>query len=410
MTTRAAVDDFLAQKKLALVGASRTGRKFGNSALKELRAKGYEVVPVHPEAAAIDGVPCARSVAELPPGVGGVLISVPPARSEALVREAAAAGIERIWLQQGAESPAAIAFCESAGISVVHGECILMFAEPAAWFHRLHRGIWRVLGKLPKATAALCLAAAAAALAAPAATAAAGPEPAAAVGVVAKGRADLDGNGKQEGYTCTFLDRGGYEYDRVLVEVDLDMLPLRGEALSGKAVLVDIDKGDPFTEIALQEYGPSDDYAVHFVRYGNGTLRLLGTIPGLLDRMVFDGAGAITTECRGSILHTWFHPCVFAENPYRHTLERRVQQWWPMNTKVTLLVDLEVCPSWLSPDNPFVIKAGTKATITRTDNHSLCEIVTDEGTRGWFRVSGYGTIGKTGQSAMEVFEGLCSAD
>lgn len=150
MTTRTAVDEFLAQKKLALVGASRTGRKFGNSALKELRAKGYDVVPVHPEAAAIDGVPCVASLAMLPPGVGGVVLSVPPARSEALVREAAAAGIKRVWLQQGAESPAAIAFCESAGISVVHGECILMFAEPAAWFHRLHRGIWRVLGKLPR--------------------------------------------------------------------------------------------------------------------------------------------------------------------------------------------------------------------------------------------------------------------
>jgi hypothetical protein len=31
----------------------------------------------------------------------------------------------------------------------VHGECILMFAEPAAFFHRAHRWIWRMLGKLP---------------------------------------------------------------------------------------------------------------------------------------------------------------------------------------------------------------------------------------------------------------------
>jgi len=73
-----------------------------------------------------------------------------PAQAEQVVRDAAAAGIRRVWLQQGAESATAIRFCEEHGISAVHGECILMFAEPAAFSHRAHRWVWKLLGKLPR--------------------------------------------------------------------------------------------------------------------------------------------------------------------------------------------------------------------------------------------------------------------
>lgn len=149
MTTRAAVEDFLSQKSLAVVGVSRSGKKFGNSAFNELKTKGYKVYPVNPNAESIDGETCYPSLTSLPEQVGGVLVVVPPSQTETTVREAADAGINRIWMQQGSESQDAIRFCTEHGISAVHGECILMFAEPTAWFHRMHRGIWRLLGKLP---------------------------------------------------------------------------------------------------------------------------------------------------------------------------------------------------------------------------------------------------------------------
>lgn len=149
MTTRAAIEEFLAQKRLGLAGASRSGRGFGNSVLKELRAKGYEILPIHPVAAEVSGVPCVASVADLPEDVGGLILVVPPSETERLVRQAAERGIQRVWMQQGAQSPAAIAFCEQSGLTAIHGQCILMFAPHAAWFHRLHRWIWGRLGRLP---------------------------------------------------------------------------------------------------------------------------------------------------------------------------------------------------------------------------------------------------------------------
>ncbi len=150
MVSKAAVDDFVGQRKLAVVGVSRQGKKFGNFAFRELRSKGYELFPVHPQAETIEGARCYSSLSSLPGPVEGVLIVVPPAQTEQVVRDAAAAGIRRVWMQQGADSPAAIKFCQESGIQEVHGECILMFTEPLAWFHRAHRWVWKLLGKLPK--------------------------------------------------------------------------------------------------------------------------------------------------------------------------------------------------------------------------------------------------------------------
>jgi predicted CoA-binding protein len=150
MTSKAAVADFVSQRKLAVVGVSRKKMKFGNLAFRELKRKGYKLFPVHPHAEQLEGERCSASLAALPEPVEGLLVIVPPAQAEQVVRAAAAAGIRRVWLQQGAGSPAAIRFCEDNGISVVHGECILMFAEPAAWYHRAHRWVWGLLGKLPR--------------------------------------------------------------------------------------------------------------------------------------------------------------------------------------------------------------------------------------------------------------------
>ncbi len=150
MTSKSAVDDFVAQRKLAVVGASRKGGKFGNLAYKELRARGYQLFPVHPQAETIEGDRSYPSLRDLPEPVDGVLIVVPPTQTEQVVRDAASAGIQRVWMQQGAESPAAVRTCAENGISEIHGECILMFAKPVVTYHRLHRWVWRLLGKLPK--------------------------------------------------------------------------------------------------------------------------------------------------------------------------------------------------------------------------------------------------------------------
>ncbi|HKJ86861.1 MAG TPA: CoA-binding protein [Spirochaetia bacterium] len=149
MSRARSVQDFVRQKKLALVGASRSGQKFGNTILNELKGKGYTVYPIHPDAVSISGEPCYSSFAALPEAVDGAVVSVKPERTSDVVRDAHAAGITRVWIQQGAESNDAIAYCEEHGVDVVTGECLLMFVEPVESIHRLHRFFKRILGRMP---------------------------------------------------------------------------------------------------------------------------------------------------------------------------------------------------------------------------------------------------------------------
>lgn len=148
-TSRSAVDAFLSEPVLALVGASRSGEKFGNQILRELRNQGRTVLPLHPVARAIDDVPCYARYADLPLQPGGVIVCVPPADAVTAVRDAAEAGVRRVWLQQGAESPYVANLCIELGLEAVTGQCILMHASPHG-IHRAHRAIEGMLGRLPR--------------------------------------------------------------------------------------------------------------------------------------------------------------------------------------------------------------------------------------------------------------------
>ena len=150
MNTQQDVQDFLAQKTLAIAGISRNPQAFSARAFKDLVQKGYKVIPVNPNAESIEGQKCYSSVKKLPEKVGGVLIFTPPSETEKVVREAAAAGIRRIWIQQGAQSEGALRFCRENGLPAVSGQCILMFAEPVASFHGFHRWVKGLFGRLPK--------------------------------------------------------------------------------------------------------------------------------------------------------------------------------------------------------------------------------------------------------------------
>jgi predicted CoA-binding protein len=134
MTTRAAIDDFLKQKTLAIIGFSRGGKKFGNMCSKELKAREYRLFPINPNVETIQGERCCTNLSALPQPVGGVLLVVPPVETEKVVKDIASSGIQRVWMQRGAASEKAIRFCEENGIQVVHGECILMYAEPLVFF------------------------------------------------------------------------------------------------------------------------------------------------------------------------------------------------------------------------------------------------------------------------------------
>lgn len=149
MVSQAHIDAFLNNGSMALAGMSRSGKKFGNIAFKTLSEKGYKLYPIHPEAHEFGGVKAFPSINDLPVDIENLLLVIPPAQTESLVKQIPGSHIKRVWMQQGAESETAIAFCQEHHIPVVHGTCILMHTQPAG-IHKFHHWLMGLFGKLPK--------------------------------------------------------------------------------------------------------------------------------------------------------------------------------------------------------------------------------------------------------------------
>jgi predicted CoA-binding protein len=142
------INNFVSLEKIALAGISANEKKFGNSILKTLASKGYEMHPIHPNIHEKYGYSCVKDISELPHDVKGLIICVRPESAEVLVEQAYNKGIKYIWLQQGSESPKAVKYCEEHAINIISKECIMMFAAPQG-FHGFHRWIWKTLRLLP---------------------------------------------------------------------------------------------------------------------------------------------------------------------------------------------------------------------------------------------------------------------
>ena len=127
MTKQEQMDRFLSAGAFGVVGASSNRQKFGNRVLRCYLQNGKRAIPVNPNEAVIEGIACVKSVTDLPPEVKSISMITPPAVTEQLVPLAIAKGIENIWMQTGAESPAAVALCREKGINVIaDGSCLLV--------------------------------------------------------------------------------------------------------------------------------------------------------------------------------------------------------------------------------------------------------------------------------------------
>jgi predicted CoA-binding protein len=123
----ARIEQFLSGRTFAVAGASTDRSKYGNKVLRSYQQAGRKVFAIHPRETSIEGAPGFARLSELPEPIDGLSIVTPPAVTEKLVEEAAAAGVRRLWMQPGAESPAAIARARELGLEVIAGgPCVLV--------------------------------------------------------------------------------------------------------------------------------------------------------------------------------------------------------------------------------------------------------------------------------------------
>jgi len=125
------VDEFLARKRIAVVGASDRPEKWGWKIFHYLIERGHEVFAVNPGLEKIDGHPCYKRLEDVPrpspdaPPVDGIDLVVNPKIGIEAAKSAKALGIPAILAQPGAESPAIASYCAENGIDYVEA-CVLV--------------------------------------------------------------------------------------------------------------------------------------------------------------------------------------------------------------------------------------------------------------------------------------------
>ncbi len=113
-------------RRIAIVGASPDPDRPSNDVMRSLLARGYECVPVNPNATEILGIPTYPSVADAVAATGPIDIVDVFRRSELCVphaREAVAIGARCLWLQLGIVSWEAARIAAAGGLDVVMDRC-----------------------------------------------------------------------------------------------------------------------------------------------------------------------------------------------------------------------------------------------------------------------------------------------
>jgi hypothetical protein len=151
------VQDFLAQKKIAIVGVSDKRDTGCNLAYKKLKENGYQVFAVNPRITTYDGAPCYSDLKSIPEKPGAVFILTSPKVTEQIVQQCVDLGIKHVWMHcmmgtkpglaasMTSVSQSAVEMCKANGIAVIPGSCPNQFLKPD-FGHSLMRVLFRTFG------------------------------------------------------------------------------------------------------------------------------------------------------------------------------------------------------------------------------------------------------------------------
>lgn len=150
-----AAAEFLANKRIAVTGVSRSPQSHGSNVVyRRLRQRGYQVFAVNPNASEVEGDQCYPDLKSIPGGVSAVLIGTRPERAEDTVRECVELGIKHVWMHRsvdrGSVSNAAADYGREHGLNVIPGGCPLMFEPVDDGAHKTMRFVFSLTGVVPR--------------------------------------------------------------------------------------------------------------------------------------------------------------------------------------------------------------------------------------------------------------------
>ena len=156
-TLETKVNEFLAQKRIAVVGVSRDNRNHpaANLIYHKLKHTGHDVFAVNPKMPTFDNDRCFPDVKSIPGGVDGAVIVTRPEVTQRIVRDCGHAGVRYVWMHQSmakgsSVSPEAVEYCQRHDIRVIAGACPMMYGDGVDFGHMCMRWILGFTGGLPK--------------------------------------------------------------------------------------------------------------------------------------------------------------------------------------------------------------------------------------------------------------------
>ena len=151
------VQDFLAQKRIAVVGVSDKRDTGCNLSYKKLKEHGYQVYAVNPRIATYEKDVCYPDLKSIPEKVDAVFILASPKVTEQIVQQCMDLGIKHVWMHcmmgtkpglaagMTSVSQSAVEMCKANGIMVIPGSCPNQFLKPD-FGHATMRGLWKLFG------------------------------------------------------------------------------------------------------------------------------------------------------------------------------------------------------------------------------------------------------------------------
>lgn len=112
-------------KTVAVIGASPDRRKFGNKAVRAFRDAGYEVIPITPHHAEIEGHRAYATVLDYPGTIDFATVYVPPHIGLVVMESLAAKGVAEVWLNPGADDAAVVARARALGLRAIEACSII---------------------------------------------------------------------------------------------------------------------------------------------------------------------------------------------------------------------------------------------------------------------------------------------
>ncbi len=149
--SKAAMQEFLSHKRIAVVGVSRDPKQFANAVMRALLERGYDAVAINPHASELEGHTAYPTLAAVPGELDGAIVLLPSGAHATTVDDAISARVPRLWFQSASgqgTSPDLAVRAKQGGISLIDGGCPFMALENAGWFHRFHAGFARLTGSL----------------------------------------------------------------------------------------------------------------------------------------------------------------------------------------------------------------------------------------------------------------------